>query len=231
MISSALTKKSVRFTYGWQSVKRVKGFFIVENGRQIVITGVKGAGRRFFASLYFPKSELEETKIRLSAKPKEVLVVVILDCSHLQNQEEADMLEDVASAINRCKSRSVRLLIVFGRIDLVCTHHQNRKWLECVIQEYKPYLKKIKAKKRTVIAHSNLAVLRFRQICNGGIDADDVDDINYLLAKAGRRLPAGITMDNVQEYLGTHKGVLQRLTGEYFVNRFFNSIKSRDISL
>ena len=126
----------------------MRGFSILDRDRQIIITGVEGAGRRSFASLYFPNENPVETTIRLSRKVEEVLVVVMLDCCHLQNLAEADVLQEVSTAIKRWETKAVRLLLVLGRIDLACTRRQNRAWLEAVMREYRPYLKTIKAKKR-----------------------------------------------------------------------------------
>lgn len=77
----------------------MRGFSIVDGNRQIVVTGVEGAGRRSFASLYFPTVNTDESSIRLSRKVDEVVVVVMLDCCHLQNLAEADALQDVSTAI------------------------------------------------------------------------------------------------------------------------------------
>ena len=198
----------------------MRGLSINSHGRQIVITGVEGAGRKFFASLYFPAERPAENSIRLSAKAKEVIVVVVLDCCHLQNLAEADVLKDVAATIKRWKSKPIRMLLVLGRIDLVCTRHQNRKWLESVMREYKPYLKKIKARERVIVAHSNLAVQRMRQAIDDEVEADDVDDLSYLLSKTGHRLPKSVSVNNAKKYIGSHLKSLQMLTGEYYVNQF-----------
>lgn len=165
----------------------MRGFSIVDGNRQIVVTGVEGAGRRSFASLYFSNANTDESSIRLSRKVDEVVGVVILDCCHLQNLAEADVLQDVSTAIKRWDEKTVRLLLVLGRIDLVCTRRQNRAWLEAVMRKYRPYLKNIKAKKRKIIAHSNLAVQWVRQALNGEIDAEDIEDLGHLLSKAARR--------------------------------------------
>ena len=87
---------------------------------------------------------------------------------------------------------------------------------------YEPYLKKLKAKRRAIIAHSNLAVQRVRQALDAELDADDVEDINYLLQKVGHRMPHEVTVDNVRAYLRSHWRTLQMLTGEFYVNRFIN---------
>ena len=205
----------------------MRGFSILDRDRQIIITGAEGAGRRFFASLYFPNENPVETTIRLSRKVEEVLVVVMLDCCHLQNLAEADVLQEVSTAIKRWETKAVRLLLVLGRIDLVCTRRQNRAWLEAVMREYRPYLKKIKAKKRKIIAHSNLAVQWVRQALNGEIDADDIEDLGHLLSKAGRRLPGFISPNNVRAYVSSHLKPLQMLSGEYYAKEFLKARKDK----
>lgn len=201
----------------------MRGFSIVDGDRQIVVTGVEGAGRRSFASLYFPNENPVETTIRLSRKVEEVLVVVMLDCCHLQNLAEADVLQEVSTAIKRWETKTVRLLLVLGRIDLVCTRRQNRAWLEAVMREYRPYLKTIKTKKRKIIAHSNLAVQWVRQALNGEIDAEDIEDLGRLLSKAGRRLPRFISPDNARAYVSSHLKPLQMLSGEYYAKEFLKA--------
>lgn len=203
----------------------MRGFSIVDGNRQIVIAGVEGAGRRSFASLYFPNANTDESSLRLSRKVDEVVVVVILDCCHLQNLAEADVLQDVSTAIKRWDEKTVRLLLVLGRIDLVCTRRQNRAWLEAVMRGYQPYLRKIKAKNRKIIAHSNLAVQRMRQMLDDEVDADDVDDLNCLLFKAGRRLPKTVSADNAKMYIGSHLKSLQMLTGEYYAKEFLKTTR------
>lgn len=205
----------------------MRGFSIVDGNRQIVVTGVEGAGRRSFASLYFPNVNMEESTIRLSRKVDEVVVVVILDCCHLQNLAEADVLQEVSAAIKRWDAKTVRILLVLGRIDLVCTRRQNRAWLEAVMREYRPYLKTIKAKKRKIIAHSNLAVQWVRQALNGEIDAEDIEDLGHLLSKAGRRLPRFISSDNARAYVSSHLKSLQMLSGEYYVKEFLKARKDK----
>ena len=196
------------------------GFSIIDRGRQIIITGIEGAGRRSFASIYFPTAELIEKPVRLSKKVKEVVVIAILDSRHLQNQAEADALRQIAVAVKRWKSAKVRILLVLGQTDLVCNRRQNRYWVAEVMREYKPYLSKLRIKVRTIVAHSNLAIQRLREIENGEVDVDDVDDLDYLLSKAGRRLPKVVSSDSVKTYISSHRKALQMLTGEYYVNKF-----------
>lgn len=205
----------------------MRGFSILDRDRQIIITGVEGAGRRSFASLYFPDENPVETTIRLSRKVEEVLVVVILDCCHLQNLAEADVLQEVSTAIKRWEAKTVWLLLVLGRIDLVCTRRQNRAWLEAVMQEYRPYLKAIKAKKRKIIAHSNLAVQWVRQALNGEIDAEDIDDLGYLLSKAGRRLPRFVSVDTAKKYVCSHLKSFRMLSGEHYAKEFLKARKDK----
>lgn len=191
-------------------------------GKMAVVVGVEGAGRKTFASLYFPPIKLTEKHIRLSSEVTEVVVAALLDCCHLQNLAEKDMLDELAATIQRWDSQNVRILLVLGRADLVCTRRQNREWIEGVMCAYEPYLKKLKAKRRAIIAHSNLAVQRVRQALDAELDADDVEDINYLLQKVGHRMPHEVTADNVRAYLRSHWRTLQMLTGEFYVNRFIN---------
>ncbi len=192
----------------------------MEHSRQIVITGVEGAGRRFFASLYFPTAKPTEKQVRLSAKAEEIIIVAVLDCRHLQNQAEANMLKAVTRAVNRWQSKNVRVLLVLGQIDLVCTHRQNRNWIEKVMSEYKHCLVSLKTREKKIVAHSNLAVNRIRQVLVDEIDADDLDDLNYLLFKVGHRLPKSVSVDNVKMYIGKHLKSIQMLTGEYYINQF-----------
>lgn len=205
------------------------GFSIIDRGRQIIITGIEGAGRRSFASIYFPTAELIEKPVRLSKKVKEVIVIAILDSRHLQNQAEADALRQVAVAVKRWKSAKVRILLVLGQTDLVCNRRQNRNWVEEVMREYKPYLSKLRIKVRTIVAHSNLAIQRLREIENGEVDVDDVDDLDYLLSKAGRRLPKVVSSDSVKTYICSHRKALQMLTGEYYVNKFLK-LPAKDVT-
>lgn len=205
----------------------MRGFLIIERDRQVVITGVEGAGRRSFASLYFPNINLIEKPVRLSKKCKNVVIVVLLDCCHLQNLAEASVLNNVSAAIKRWKTRHIRLLLVLGRIDLVCSRRQNRDWLEIVMREYCPYLKKIRTRTKTIIAHSNLAVEWTRRALDSVADADDVEDFGYLLSKAGHRMPRFVSAGNLKTYIASHLKSLQKLSGEYYVKNFLKAKKDK----
>lgn len=204
----------------------MRGLSVIDDNRQVVVTGVEGAGRRFFASLYFPNANPVVKSIRLLRKIDEVVVVVILDCCHLQNLAEAAVLQEVSVLVKRWKAKTVRLLLVLGRIDLVCTRRQNRAWIEAVMREYRPYLKKIKCKKRMIIAHSNLAVQWVRQALNGEIGAEDIEDLGHLLSKTGRRLPKFISPDSATAYVRSHLKFFQMLSGEYCVKEFLKTRKN-----
>jgi hypothetical protein len=199
----------------------MKGFSLLEHGRQVVLTGVEGAGRNSFASLYFPEMQQREKTIRLSRRTKRLVVVVMLDSRHLQNLAEEKVLNAVAKARKRNWKRvSVRVLLVLGRIDCVCDRHQNRQWVEEVMCGYKPYLKSLRVGRAAVVAHSNLAVARLADLLAEDIDDDDMDDIKHLLSKCGRRLPRTLSKDNAKEFLVAHCKTLQMLSGEYPDRRF-----------
>jgi len=63
-------------------------------------------------------------------------------------------------------------------------------------------------------------VRRLRETLEGEVDVDDVDDLNYLLSKVGRRLPKFVSSGNVKKYIDSHGRSLQLLTGEYFAKNF-----------
>lgn len=190
-----------------------------------MITGVDGAGRKTFASLYFPLEKLVESQIRISRCAKEVVVVVQLDSCHLQNQAEADVLESVQKAVKRWKGRTLRLLLLLNKTDLVCSRRQNRDWIESVMCEYSPYLKKVKARQKCIAAHSSLAVKRMHQMMEGEIDDDDVEELGYLLRKSGHRIPKSVSPFNAKVYLASHLKSFQMLTGERVVSEFLKKSK------
>ena len=196
---------------------------MVDRDRQIVLTGVEGSGRDSFASYYFPAMERSEKVIRIAAQVQKVLVVAMLDCRHLQNLAEAAMLESLAEAEKKWKTVSIRNMLVLGRVDCVCDRRQNRAWVEEVVRLYKGYLKKLHVKAATIVAHSNLAVARCAELASSQIDQDDLDDLSYLLAKSGHRLPSAVSVKNAKKYVQTHTGALQRLTGEYFVRQIIET--------
>ena len=199
------------------------GLSIREKDRQIVITGVDGAGRKTFASLYFPLEKLVEGQVRISHRAKEIAVVVLLDSCHLQNQAEADVLENVREVIKRWKKRPTRLLLLLNKTDLVCSRRQNRDWVESVMREYAPYLKRVKARQKRIAAHSSLAVKRMHQMMSGEIDDDDVEELGYLLLKSGHRMPRSVSTLNATAYLASHQKSFQMLTGERVVSEFLKN--------
>lgn len=188
-----------------------------------MITGVDGAGCKLFVSLYFPLEKLVERQIRISRRAKEVAVVVLLDSCHLQNQAEADVLESVQKAVKRWKGRTLRLLLLMNKADLVCSRRQNRDWIESVMCEYSPYLKKVKARQKRIAAHSSLAVKRLRQMMEGEIDDDDVEELGYLLLKSGHRMLKSVSPLNAKAYLASHQKSFQMLTGERVVSEFLKN--------
>lgn len=205
----------------------MKGFSMLDGNRQIVLTGVEGAGRNSFASHYFPKMKQQEKSIRLSRRADEVIVVAMLDSRKLQNLAEEAILESLAKARKNWKRVPARVLLVLGRIDCVCDRRQNRKWIEEVMRGYTGYLKKLKVRRAAIVAHSNLAVEKVGELLQGTIDGDDVDDIRYLLSRCGHHLPRTIVKDNLGKYLLTHRTAAQMLSGELFVRRFLEPTKKK----
>ena len=199
------------------------GLSILEKDRQIVITGVDGAGRKTFASLYFPAKKLVEGQFHISRRAKEIAVVVLLDSCHLQNQAEADVLESVQKAVKRWKGRPLRLLLLLNKTDLVCSRRQNRDWVESVMCEYASCFKKVKARQKCIAAHSSLAVKRMHQMMEGEIDDDDVEELGYLLLKSGHRMPRSVSTLNAKAYLASHQKSFQMLTGERVVSEFLKN--------
>lgn len=205
--------------------KMVTGFSIVDGYRQVVITGVEGAGRKSFAALYFPCTELVERKVRVLHHAKEIFVIILLDSCHLQNQAEAEVLEDVQKAVKRWKGRTLRVLLLLNKTDLVCSRHQNRDWVESVMREYAPYVRKIKAKQKQIAAHSSLSVKRMNQMLLTEIDDDDVEELGCLLLKSGHRMPKSVSSLNAKAYLTSHLKTFRMLSGERVVSEFLKKNK------
>ena len=198
----------------------MKGFSLIEQERQIIVTGVDGAGRNLFCSYYFPQMKRKEIVVHISRLSSKLLMIIMLDSRRLQTLAEARVLGDFVDFLKNTNGIPVKTLLVLGRIDCVCDRKQNREWVESVMREYQVYFNQNQINDFAIVAHSNLAVLRHAELQASEIDMDDIDDIRYLLAKSGHRLPGSVSVKNAKWYIATHRKALQMLSGEFFVDRF-----------
>ncbi len=208
----------------------MKGYSISPNpSSQIFVCGVESAGKKSFLSLFFSeKKNLSLRTFRIREKTRKILFVILLDGIHLQNIEEANLLDEVKKFFQRRDKISKSLLFILGKTDLIYNRRQNQNLLADLSSIYEDFLLKIKTSQRGVIPFSFLATKIHRELLAREIDEEDCDDAKSLLTKAGRHLPSDMSPRAMKTYLNNHRRLFSLLSGETLIHNFIEQWKENN---
>ena len=195
--------------------------FSTEKTSQIIVCGVDDAGKRTFISLFFPvQKNIRKTKMHIKRQAKRLLIIIILDGIHLQNVEEATLLQSIKDTFSNRKSISLSLLMILGKTDLFYNYRHDPRLIKDIFQKYKQYLDDFNCSQRVFLAFSALATKISRDLLSRDIDCDDSDDVKVLLGKIGRHLPENISPEDTKRYIFAHKNAFSVLSGEKHIQHF-----------
>lgn len=205
----------------------MKGYSISPTpSSQIFVCGVESAGKKSFLSFFFPeKKNMSLRTFRLREKTQKILFVVLLDGIHLQNLEEAYLLEEVKKLFQHRDKISKSLLFILGKTDLIYNRRKNKNLLAELCSIYENFLLQIKTSQNGVIPFSFLASKIHRELSAREIDEEDCDDAKSLLAKAGRHFPSDMSPKAMKSYLNNHRRLFSLLSGETLIHNFMDQWK------
>ena len=206
----------------------MKGYsFMCQNNSQVGIIGVKGAGKRSFLSLFFPqKNRVSLKEFCINSNTQNLLVILILDGIHLQNESEYDIITDLNTMCRSCQTVNSSILLVLNKIDLFYNKSRNPEIIREIYESYRSYLNKLHLSV-DFIPFSFLAATIFHDLLNRTIDEEDCDDARILLAKIGRHLRKDMPPETMKNYLLNHQRAFQIISGETLIKDYLNHWKGK----